>query len=261
MLGFDLDGAKIILNNLATLHAVPIALKLLKPEMFESKIEKLCERESLLRNFPKPKNPPPTPEWLEYIKQQEECQPYISMVEEKLKIISEGKNPFADKPICEPFATISHCDFWCNNTMQKMKNKEIIENKLVDFQVFIYANQFSDLIFFLFSSVQNVVLERHLDELITYYYNNFVNNLKNLGCNTDLFEYAKFFEKLEDDAGSEFLHLILMAIPIHAKKGVVVLDFEEQDASKILKKGIISKEAYDKITFVVKEFGKRGWLK
>lgn len=36
--GFDLDTAKYILKNLATLHGVPLALKLKRPKEFKEKI-------------------------------------------------------------------------------------------------------------------------------------------------------------------------------------------------------------------------------
>lgn len=101
-----------------------------------------------------------------------------------------------------PYTSIVHCDLWINNIMLKYGKKYILfiflnvkyiflflfvdhkgqpENvKFVDFQISQYENVVHDLIFFLFSSCSREVLDQHLDDLLYFYYKEFLKCLESI---------------------------------------------------------------------------------
>lgn len=250
-----------MLKDLAVFHAVPIALKLKKFEVFEEKVKKHCFK-PFFPEWPKPEEPMPRPEWFEYIEMQEECAPYVAKVKEIWKVMEDNpEDSFLNNPSTEPFASILHGDMWSNNSMQKSENKKLIANKLLDFQIFTYAAPLCDLIFFIFSSIQYSIVKEHYEDLIKLYHEHFFNTLERLGCETTSFEYSKFLERIEEDAPYEFLHLLFMAIPIHGPRGEAAMDMEQEDWTKMLKEGALTEEAKEKISKIVYEFGIRDWIR
>lgn len=255
VVGFDLDGAKLVLRDLSIFHGVAIAVKLKKPDVFEAKIKKYCK----IRGFPEmPKRtgPQQAPEWVAYVAQQEKCQPYF---DEFTKILGGmGEKDFFSRTFAEPFATISHSDFWVNNTMQLEKDEKFVKNKIIDFQLYQYGSGICDLIHFIFASCQIDISRNHFEDLIKFYHEHFIDTLKKLHCSTIEFEYDKFLERVEIEAPSEFIHTIFMAVPIQGKKGVANVDVE---SDKFVVEGSVTQEVNEKIAHEVNEFGKRRWLK
>lgn len=227
--------------------------------MFRLKIEKPCEK-LLSQKFPVSENPP-LPAFFEYVKKEDVYKPYMERVEKRWRRLFTGDySAFSDKPSSEPWASISHCDLWCNNTMQKIENGKIVKNKLLDFQLFQYASPICDLIFFIFSSIRNDILKEHFEEFLRHYHRHFVKKLEDLGCDSKPFEYSKFNEEVQKDAGSEFLHLVLMTVPIQSRRGDLALDLEKEDMSKAVNEDSISHETKEKTAVVVYEFCKRGFI-
>lgn len=131
-----MDGAKLVIKDLAVFHAVPIALKLTKPDIFKTKVKKNC----LKPFFPEASENQeflPRSHWFPYIEQIDECKPYLEQVATIWDEISEdtSSDSYILKPRNEPFPSIQHGDMWCNNTMQKSEDGKLIKNKLIDFQI------------------------------------------------------------------------------------------------------------------------------
>lgn len=261
VIGFDLDGAKLVLKDLAVFHAVPLALRLTKPDVFDSKVKPNC-LQLVMPEFPKPKDPPPKSEWMIYIEQQEECKPYIEQITKLMEDMFNGDKPnaFLDRPCDELAGSILHCDMWSNNTMQKFEEGKLVQNKLIDFQIYMYANFICDLIFFVWSSVQYDVVKEHHDELIELYHKYFCDTLEKLGCDTTPFEMTKFLEMINHHAPSEFFHIVFMATPIQGPRGEFAMKMDEDDMSEMMKTALVTLEAKEKIAQVVYEFGRRGWI-
>lgn len=120
---FSLDEAKLLLKELANFHGVAIALKLKKPEEFEKKIKTTCQDYIPHQGFP------------------EVCKKAVQqMLTDKggFNDIIPKVTLWGEKPIPrarEPFGTLTHCDMWVNNTMQKFVDGKVVKNKFVDFQV------------------------------------------------------------------------------------------------------------------------------
>lgn len=136
IVGFDLEGAKLVLNSLAQLHAVPIALKLKKPDVFQNQVKMNC----VIYPFVMPESATSDdqtqkpPEWLPYIAKDKQTLPYYEDVCEAL--VKSTERDFLARPHVEPFASFSHCDMWVNNTMQLAKDRKLTKNKFVDFQMY-----------------------------------------------------------------------------------------------------------------------------
>lgn len=261
IIGFNLEGAKRVLSDLASFHAIPTALRIKKPDVFEEKVKKYCYKPPF-PEFPIQENPP-KPEWYKYLEQSEECKPYMEKFKELWTCVekNEGPNAFMDKPSIEPFTSIYHGDMWCNNTMQQYKNGKLFMNKLVDFQVFMIASIICDVIFFIWSSVRIDIAIDKFEELLDWYYQQFIDTLERHGCDTTPFERSKFQEALEKSAPHEFLHIIMMASVVHAPRGKPMFDTAEEDVEKMFELSVTSDEAKQKMKTVIIEFGEKGWIK
>lgn len=251
--GFDLEGAKLILRDLAQLHAIPLALKIKKPEVFDDKVKKYCELKSFSLSI---KNKPQRPKWIEYLFQEEKSKPYLEDLSKCLGNL--GKGDFFARPFVEPFASLAHCDMWVNNTMQTKKNGLLIKNKFVDFQLYQYGSTICDVVFFIFASCQNDISRDHFDDLMKYYHTQFIDVLENLHCDTTPFEYSKFLERLDIEAPAELVHTLCLAVPIQGKRGEANINVE---GDNIEKEGSLTEETKEKMLHEVCEFGKRGWIK
>lgn len=256
-LGFDMEGAKLILNDLSGLHATALGLKFSQTEVFEEKIRS---------NFRKA-IPPPQPSDKERYKSclnvlfsiladYEECTSYIPDLKQKFDKMREKINEFYDKPAREPFATLVHCDLWVNNMMQLVKNGKLIKNKFVDFQLVYYQSPVSDVLFFLWSSVQLDILKTNFDYLLSYYHSEFLEHLRKLNCNTSFFTLEKYLEEIDAVASSNFMDIIYMTMFVVFRKK----DSDNDSDDRNVLKEDVPIAARDKIAYMVCEYGRRGWL-
>lgn len=255
-IGFDLETAKLILADLASFHAVPLALKLKKPDIFEEKIRKYCEV----------KMPPPPSDLFvniisvvcQVLEDYPRCEEHIpklkSMMDYSSKRLFQKKHPDS----IEPFGTISHNDMWVNNTMQRFQDDQPVKNKFVDFQMCLYESPVQDLIFFLLSSVSLSVLKGHFDDLIELYHKLFIQYLKELQCDTSPFEWTHFLNEIEKLAYGELIHVLFMTFVIFGKKGTVLEEGHIPGANN--KKEDLDPAVKDKMAFIVELCAQKGWI-
>ncbi|XP_073842834.1 uncharacterized protein [Musca autumnalis] len=102
---------------------------------------------------------------------------------EKLESLSEEFPEFllgnVEYPNPNEFNVLNHGDFWCNNIMFQYDDaNEIQDVYLVDYQMARYASPGDDLIYFLFTSVQLDIKVACYDELVKYYHDHLIENLK-----------------------------------------------------------------------------------
>lgn len=254
--GFNLEDAKHVLRDIAKFHALPIALKLLKPDVFESKVKKYTSKKFDKLDLANMEYK--TPIWLMVLQEFDECKIYTEKLDKQMKISFE-KMEFLNQPFTEPYASITHNDLWVNNTMQKYENGKIVENKLIDFQVFRYGNPLVDVLFFIYSSVQQQVVKEHVDDLIAVYQAHFFEVLELLKCDKNLLQIS-FSEELKIAAQAELVHIMFMTIPIFGKQNEYSVDLSA-DLQDMVKESSITKEAKNRLFYVLTEFGKRGWIK
>lgn len=257
-LGFDLEGAKLILKDLAAFHAIPLALKLKNPQLFEKKIKKHCfppciPEEIKLKHMC-------TQQWIDAVLNQEKCLPFKDILKAKLDIELERTNIFFVRPVHEPYSTIVHNDMWINNTMQINKNGDLIKNRFIDFQVYMYGSPLYDLVFFIWSSVQLDVIQNHHNDLIKYYYDHFFHILEEFGCETSSFAYEQFLKHLDEDAPEELLHILFIATIMYNEKGESTIEFGK-DTMDFASSKTLDLKVIDRIARVIQGFGQRGWIR
>ncbi|XP_021916489.1 uncharacterized protein LOC110828250 isoform X1 [Zootermopsis nevadensis] len=268
--GLDLKHMELGVNKLARFHALSVALKILKPNTFKETVLKSCDRYVIggvtddevaekwfMSTFTDVKCIP-------------ECLPYLERIEMSMREdLNEKRNP-SPPPPKEPFAAFVHCDFWVNNMMflyetedndenQPSKIKTPINMKFVDFQVTLYDSPIRDLIFFIYSSATIDVIKHHCDDLIRLYYNEFIDCLSGLACDTNPFSIQNFQDELNTNAPKEFHHLLYMAKIISADESQVP-ELSDCDADAMFKSNFGGKFYEEKFKFIVKDFVQRGWL-
>ncbi|XP_018569887.1 uncharacterized protein LOC108909900 [Anoplophora glabripennis] len=253
--GFDLETAQLILKDLAAFHAIPLALKLKKPEVFDKKIRPYLAR---FRPFDMPDEKEHNSMFIQILQESDKCRPWLSKVEH----IFENIKTILEAPPKEPFATIAHGDTWINNTMVKFENGVPVSNKLLDFQVCDYKSPAGDLFFFLFSSVRLSVLQNNFDDLIEFYHKHFVSNLEKLKCDTGPFGLPKFLEEMKAATPVETVHCIgMISFIVFGKKGGPSTQFNFSAPPDIEKmKANISTAAKEKIWYLIHVCGRKGWL-
>ncbi|XP_074034888.1 uncharacterized protein isoform X2 [Leptinotarsa decemlineata] len=245
--GFDLDTTQLILRDMALFHAVPLALRMKKPEVFRNYIEPYCSR---------------------FREGQDIMDPMIRASEAVLK---ENKavaswaykvNESFYKPRCasrEPFVTLIHTDLWTNNTMQKFVDRKPVANKFIDFQGFYYGSPASDLLFFLWSSVPKEVLELHFDDLIKYYYDHFIKAVNDHSFIDSRLNFQNFMREIEIEFEYEFGHALVYCLTVVSSKAGS-RNMNELGTPEDYLKRITLKEK-ENAWFIVRDSERRGWLK
>lgn len=253
-LGFDYEGAKFILKDLATFHAVPLVLKLKKPKLFEEKILKYLDKSDF--KLPEPKegkeSKNPMEVWFETLESRKNCKLYLPKLIDFFNLMK--KNPkmwWGGRDKREPFATVSHNDLWVNNTMQTFKDGKMVKNKFVDFQAYGYDSPARDLLFFIWANVQLSVIKEHFYDLLEYYRVSFLDVLNELGCKAALrFTYEEFVEEIKYSAKFTILQAISMMKTIFREKGKSAMEENEHICDALL----------DRCALVIQICGKNGWM-
>lgn len=256
--GFDEKCSKLLLSDLATMHASVIGYKRAQPKDFETKILPFLKKayafnitESFADDFAAAiqnacaKNP--------------DCIPHLSKIAKALREINYyNENPVKGKDI---FATLTHNDYWVNNTLLKFENGKPVANKMVDFQIIEYSSLAHDVIFFLYSSVNMNVLECKLDELIRFYYDKFIETLRKLGHPTNDYSFELMLEEFAIIAKyGQFSHLLYMFVPICMLKGKIksLSKFDLNDF--IFEESSMHENYFRRMQFTLIDFSRRDWI-
>lgn len=112
--GLDYKHMKLGVSHLGKFHALSIALKLLKPEIFKKTVIKTCEAFKVASMVDETGLPKWIASTMGYVKEIPECEQHLDRIENAL--IQFVKNPIQPR---EPFSAFIHNDFWVNNMMFK----------------------------------------------------------------------------------------------------------------------------------------------
>ncbi|XP_018561653.1 uncharacterized protein LOC108903829 [Anoplophora glabripennis] len=258
--GFDLEGTRIVVRDLAKFHALPIALKLIKPDVFKEKIMPSLVQNKGLEQLPEEVGRAFHESIMEGAKEIEELQPYMERIQKVVDYAAE--HPFVLRPPPnEPWGTMSHSDYWTSNTMLlRDENGKPLMNKMVDLQLMTYNSALRDLVFFLFTSVINDVLDMHYDEFLGLYHESLIDNLKDFDLDLTLFSWEAFQKELNEVGPSEVYHVLVMLKPICTERGKVqnsLEDFEDTDWSR---RDLLGPNHRRKLRATVLAFLKRNWI-
>lgn len=254
ILGLDRQQVEFGLRALARLHASGIALKLKRPEFFRELVLEVLQRrvdETALRCV----QDMVRKAWND-LEAMPEAKEYLTRIG---KTIEYGdKADCAGEPMEEPWPTLVHQDFWVNNMMFQYEHNtsDIIDIKILDFQLCLYDFGAKDLIFFLISSVQKEILDNSLDRFMKYYHDRFLEYLKALDVDVTCFSWERFLQTVDHCGPIKFRQCIMMTQVIQATYG------KEKDIGS--KDGFLGRDAGDayreKLLYVVRTFDRKGWL-
>ncbi|XP_056639653.1 uncharacterized protein LOC130447051 [Diorhabda sublineata] len=256
--GFDLNATKLILNDLAKFHAIPLAMRLLNPQQYETQIKKHCT--GLISNTCA--GPLQTSLLMEKIitmyKNYEYIQPKYKIFAAKLqKMLEENPKRIWGAKVTDDFETLVHCDLWTNNILLKHNDGTAIKSVFLDFQMVETNSCICDLIFFLVTSVELTCLKNNFDTLIRFYYDELSLNLDKLQCLKREHNYEKFQEALRKGSYSPIFQCVFMLLTvITAQKGQ---HFDQFNIRNIPVEDV-PEIAKNRLCFLLQEAFQRGWL-
>ncbi|ENN78419.1 uncharacterized protein LOC109534919 [Dendroctonus ponderosae] len=241
--GFDLETTQAILTTLAKFHGSSLGMKLQEPKEFKDKILPYLGQFCTTACFEKVAR-----SHMIQVLKNENFSPLI---------IDRAVATF-DRKCClstqEPWSTFTHTNAWVNNIMVKYdKNNYPQDIRLKGFQESQYCSPVRDVLVFLFSSVQLVVLKEHLNELLDVYYDNFLKVLDNLNIDIKAFSRASFNQELKASASTgDFYKTVCKLYPILGTNQ----DIYDNQVASDLKDPLHIK----RLCLIVRQFDERGWL-
>lgn len=247
--GLDFQHTTAALKSLARFHALGISAKQNYPTLFDpirssySKpdydyraVDAACSR------------------FVEIIKNDSRFDRYSSRVE---RIASWRKGDWKSEMVThELWSTIVHYDFWTNNVL--FRTRDGIGNddvKFIDFQTYCFGDVFLDLIYFIFTSLEDEVKLNRLDEVLDGYYVNFILMLERLSVDVGKYSRRKFDDGLERVAEYEFFHCALVL-------NIVTAD-DSDDQENLMGKSMTFQDNdlyYQKIMQLLQIYEKRNWF-
>jgi hypothetical protein len=217
--GLDLKHVQLVMSKLGRFHALCVALKILKPQVFKETVLKACKPHA--RTFDEAEMQTNTLSLMKVVKAIPGCENYLEKVQRASEWSNQMKVDTSILPPREPYATFSHTDLWVNNMMfcydSNNKNNPI-GVKFLDFQGIVYDSPVKDLLFFLYTSAAEGVRAMHHDDLIHLYHENFTDCLKDMGCDISSFTFQSLLDEIDVFAPSEVDHILFMLLPICADK-------------------------------------------
>ncbi|KAH8413074.1 hypothetical protein KR009_007804 [Drosophila setifemur] len=207
---FDLPHTQMALQYLAEFHALPLALRLLKPEVFQEQIQPFFQKFDWHAE---------APEWKAVMKAEtlEDIRRATNNDAElvaRVKELSDEFFAFLASPPDRPdglFTSIIHCDYWINNLMfQYDPSAKPSQLKIIDFQTAQYDSVVHDIIAFLLSSVDTAILEIHFEHMLEIYYDAFVCCLRRVGAALSDYNYEAFRAEVKRVAYIQVPHAIFM---------------------------------------------------
>ncbi|XP_030747740.1 uncharacterized protein LOC115876184 [Sitophilus oryzae] len=209
--GFDLEAARLLVHNLAQFHAVPLAMRIMHLDVFQEKVvPSMAEFKKHTKN----------PEYYKIIdsiiKQgiegDNELEPHLDAIFNAIEF-SKANTWFTKYYTDETWITLSHSDYSILNLMLIKDDKgHALSSKIVDLQVFEYLHCTSDLLYFLFTSVEQEVLKKNYEALVKIYFERFLEVLTQCQVYTGEYTLKNFYQELTSEAPKVLIN-ILQALP------------------------------------------------
>ncbi|XP_055918620.1 uncharacterized protein LOC129950722 [Eupeodes corollae] len=209
---FDYNRIRMVLKYVAKYHALPIALRKLRPGEFDDIIRHKFARYDINGHM--------DPQICDIFKKQmmEEVGIALNGDVKAFDQVNEldllYRKYMSQSEACEDglFTTIAHYDLWINNVMILYdEDGKPSKLKIVDFQIAQYESLMHDIVFLLLTSVETNVIFEHFDNLLKYYYAEFIECLEKLSVNTEDYSYCKFIEELHQIAPIQIPHALHMS--------------------------------------------------
>uniref|UniRef100_A0A1A9UMI8 CHK domain-containing protein n=1 Tax=Glossina austeni TaxID=7395 RepID=A0A1A9UMI8_GLOAU len=233
---FDLPHAKFILKEMAKYHALPIALRVKRPQVFEEDVRPYFQHFNIDSGLGEKEKKQVETDLLEQVAiATNNAERYVEGVRELYGDLQKFRDA-VDVVKDNLYSTIVHYDLWINNIMLKYDDNGLPwKVKFVDFQISQYGSLAHDLVFFLFSSVESAALDQHFDELISLYYQSFLSCLNSLKIPTESYSYVGFLKEVHKQAPIEIATALFMVKIILADHSTLPDDYKDLDLSVMSK--------------------------
>ncbi|XP_055309477.1 uncharacterized protein LOC129573196 isoform X1 [Sitodiplosis mosellana] len=202
--GFEKEETFAVLKVMAKFHALCIAMRLQQPELFNTAVRPYLP---LLNATPHDQRLKILCDELRHV---DNMSPKMfRRVVNTLKIgvkFIKSRNCGTDTP----YKTIGNKDFWINNIMLK-KDVNPIKVKIYDFQLSSYDSFALDLVFFLFTSIQNDVLKTNFKSFIAYYHTEFIHTMNTVDLPLHDYTYEKMWQEIRVKGKYRFYSMLQRA--------------------------------------------------
>uniref|UniRef100_A0A1B6LX07 CHK kinase-like domain-containing protein n=1 Tax=Graphocephala atropunctata TaxID=36148 RepID=A0A1B6LX07_9HEMI len=213
----DFAHCQYFLESLARLHALSVVIQESHPELLKEFRHWLYNSEAPeeVQKIMKEKTITMIKKWADAIKEVDGCERYVGM-------IHEVADNYFDKilEISRPgdgLVVLNHGDTWTNNIMFKYDDSgDVVDAKLVDFQVCNLGSFALDIILFWWTSANEEVRIHHRAELFEVYRQTLNRNLSELNC-------RKFLSKEEFDLEMKSKAPYAISV-VHGLLGVAMAD-------------------------------------
>ncbi|KAK0094729.1 hypothetical protein PV326_010175 [Microctonus aethiopoides] len=256
LIGLNKSQTEFAVKQLAKFHAIGIAMREKKPKLFmkvvtpalvhvANETAEQCVMDMIEKS-------------IEDLSKIDEAKPYMNVVKKSIEIA--GKTEIHKTKSDEMWCTLVHNDFWVNNMMFKFnESNDVIDMKIVDFQLCAYDFGVKDLIFFLISSPMNEIIDDIFDDMVDVYYNSFISALDVFKINVADYKKDHLLTLLEKCAPLKFAQCLMMAQVIKSQPGSAP-DIETIDNKESFLQIGGGKAHYDKLLQILNVFRKRGWI-
>ncbi|CAB0037155.1 unnamed protein product [Trichogramma brassicae] len=252
--GMDFAHAKMAISKLAEYHALGLAFRMKKPELFE---EARTMTDTIPFDFTGGTTAGFDDHILKIICNDSRMAPYRDRIKQNL---DKSKNfGYYNMEAVKPWLTITHGDVWGNNMMFKDdEDKNPIDIKFVDFQIAYACSPMKDIPYFLCTSLRIDTFVDHFDDLLDVYHNQLIDSLSRLQCDTAPFAREQFDEQLQHDASDQFSRCMLTL-------KFITMDTAENDIDlNDLKGSVVESEANDvfveRLWQAIRVFVEKDWM-
>ncbi|EDW04290.1 uncharacterized protein LOC6561916 [Drosophila grimshawi] len=206
---FDLLHTQLVLKYMARFHALTIALRLRKPQLFEMEVRPFFDKFDWHAAAPESK----ATMIAETLTDIREATGNDEGLVELVSKLSKEFFSFLARPPNEnnAFNSVIHSDLWTMNLMFKYDHSgNPTQLKIIDFQTSQFDSVIHDLISFLLTSVSTSVLEENYEHLLQVYYDAFIDSLLSVGADTTTYSYDAFRAELKLVGYIQVPHSIFM---------------------------------------------------
>lgn len=254
--GLTRSQTEYAIKKLAKLHAIAIAMREQKPKVFNNLV--LPALENVANEHAKECVMDMIKKSVMDLGEIPEAKPYMHMVN---WTIEQAPKIEAEMIRDEKWCTFVHNDFWVNNMMFKFDeiNNNIVDMKIVDFQLGFYDYGVKDLIFFLISSPNWEKTGDIFDEMVSVYYDAFIEYLKDMNVDVDDFTKENFLNLVEICGPLKFAQCLMMTQVIKSIPGSAP-KIETIDNKECFLKIGGGQIYHDKLIQTLDIFRKRRWL-
>ncbi|KAL7742462.1 hypothetical protein ACLKA6_019090 [Drosophila palustris] len=232
---YDLAHTVLILHYMAQYHALPMALRLQKPQVFDQYLRPYFRKFNMNDNMAPEVISALNNETLSDIKTIfKDDDGVVKRVQELLELYDELQS--AEDVPDGPWTSIVHMDLWINNLMIKYEDANVpAKLKIVDFQIAQYESIVHDIIFFLLSSVDTTILEENYYNFLRIYYEAFIKSLRSVHVDTTKYSYEAFLEEVARVAHLQVPHALFMTKVILADNNTLPTDYKDVDLTILTK--------------------------